>query len=98
MGAQALGQPGGRVVVLPGLAVDDVDPLEPPRRRRAAGVGIGQPGHLLPHVQRLGGPVGPALLGPPGAAADADEAGGAPVTAGRHVRRPVRTAGSDRAA
>ncbi len=79
--ADALGQAAHGVVVLPGLRVDDVDALERAeerRRVRGARVGRGVVGHLLPHRQRLGRALG-RLGGMPGAARDADDAGGAGV-------------------
>ena len=93
VGAQLRGQAAGGVVVLPGLAVDDVDPLEPLDGAGVAGVGIRETGDFLPHGQRFRRAIGAAFLGVPGPSAHPDQAGlpRVPLAGGGHVR--VRTAG-----
>ena len=78
---QPLGEARHRVVVLPGLRVDDVDALEAPQDVGGAGVVGRGTRQLLPHVERFGRAL---VAGVPGAAGDAHDAGGAGV--GAHDR------------
>ena len=54
VGAEAFGQAEAGVVVLPRLAVDDLEALEFAERASDARVGGRGSGDLLPHVERLG--------------------------------------------
>ena len=96
--AQSFGEPAHRVVVLPGLRVDDVDALEAaedgrPARRGGPGIVRRRARHPFPHVERLGrratGGHDVGVVGVPGVAGDADDAGGPRVGAqgcGRQAR------------
>ena len=92
-------EPGGQthpgVVVLPRLAVHDIDALQLGQGVRGAGVGRGVPRHQLPHVERLGCPVG-GIGGVPGGAGDADQARCAGVH-GQGVGWRLRRCGTSRA-
>ena len=89
VGAQALGEPADRVVVGPGLAVDDLEALEVAEQGGPAGVVGCGPGHLLPHVEGLGGVGGLGTRRPPRALGHADEARRARVE--RHRYFPCQT-------
>ena len=80
IGAEPFGEPRDRIVVLPGLAVDDLDAVEPLQepsglRRVAAARDL-----VLPSRAARGAPSAPDFPGMPGTRGDADDARGAPST------------------
>ena len=77
---QALREPGTRIVVLPGLAVDDLQALDASEGVREPGVGRCRLGCGLPHGHRFG-----SGLFPPGPARNTDDAWRPRVDC--HVRR-----------
>ncbi len=69
IGAEPVGQPAARVVVLPRLTEDDLEALDGLDRVGTARVGRRRTGQLLPHVEGLGR--GGFVPGTPGRAHDA---------------------------
>ena len=74
--AEACREPRGRVVVLPRLAVHDLQAVEAVEDGRAGDARVvgGEAGDVLPHRERLGRAFLPYLVGVPRLLPDADEA------------------------